>query len=132
MHRAIYDSLVLYCWPSGPIEEIWVDRLAFTYLRMLRLARAEGAFHLLTWELPKPEVGGGQVTEQPAGAGGDGRRFNPAIFEEAVRVISRLDRALSSQLVQLLHEPERAQRMRNGERIVPASMATLNIHTDGP
>ena len=46
------DELIASLRPVGRVEEMLVEKLALTYLRMQRCARTEAEFHVQTWEEP--------------------------------------------------------------------------------
>ena len=48
----IEDELIASLRPAGRVEEMLVEKIALTYLRMQRCARAEAEFHVQTWEEP--------------------------------------------------------------------------------
>jgi len=50
--HGLYDELADSIRPQGRIEEMLVEKLAHTYLRLQRCARAEAEHHIRTWEVP--------------------------------------------------------------------------------
>jgi hypothetical protein len=48
----IEDELIASLRPVGRLEEMLVEKIALTYLRMQRCARAEAEFHIETWREP--------------------------------------------------------------------------------
>jgi hypothetical protein len=48
----IEDELIASLRPVGRVEEMLVEKLALTYLRMQRCARAKAEYHVQTWEEP--------------------------------------------------------------------------------
>jgi len=52
----IEDELIASLRPVGRVEEMLVEKLALTYLRMQRCARAEAEFHVAAWEEPNESL----------------------------------------------------------------------------
>jgi len=103
--RGLLDELIAELKPVGIVEQLLVDKLAMTYLRMQRCARAETLHFRSRWN------------------------FNPANFgkfahDETVVQIGLYDARLTNQFLRLLRELEQRQekrksaecRMQNAER----------------
>jgi hypothetical protein len=126
----IHDELFAWIKPVGPVEGILVEKLAHTYLRMQRCARAEAEYHISTWE-PSAEAHRVGWYLQRRDEGQHASWFTPLRFEEAVSLLSRYDTALTNQLIKLLHEIERLQRLRAGDDVPAPLAADLTLHADG-
>jgi len=103
--------------PAGPIEGALVEKLAETYLRLQRCARAAARYHEVTWE-PQPN----------SFASSEEKRFRFGMFEDTVRIFGRYDMTLTNQLLRLLHEIERLQRMRMGDSVPPPMVCDVTVH----
>ena len=108
--------------PVGPIEEALVEKLAETYLRLQRCARAAAFYHELTWR--PHDYFDYQRKEHVS-------NFDFDRFEATVRLFGRYDTALTNQLLHLLHEIERLQRMRLGDDVRPPMVCDVTVHEEG-
>lgn len=123
----IHGELVDWQKPVGPIENMLVDKLAQTYLRLHRCARAEARWHRDSWTptgymRALAEVRGEECPEVV---------FNSGIFARSVEIFGRYDRTLTNQLIKILHELERVQRLRLGDDVKPPGAADMSLHVDG-
>ena len=108
------DELMASLRPVGRVEEMLVEKLALTYLRMQRCARAEAEFHVQTWKEPIQDLDfdGWLELRKERLAGGRGVPFEEEAFERMVKLIDLYDARLTNQFLKLLHEIERQQRLR--------------------
>ena len=100
--------------PGSVLEEVLVEKLALTYLRMQRCSRAEAEYHTATWQPDERCVGKWPLNRNSF--------FKPCRFDRIVHLINRYDVSLTNQFVRLLHELERLRRLRAGEKL-PAPVA---------
>jgi hypothetical protein len=128
----IEDQLIATLRPVGRVEEMLVEKLALTYLRMQRCARAEAEYHMLTWEEPNSVMDQYEwdLLIKKHRLGARASPFRPAKFASMVELIDLYDARLTNQFLRLLHEIERQQRLRAGEKVPPPVIADLAIHTD--
>lgn len=114
--RRLHEELVEWIEPAGPVEEVLVEKLAHTYLRLRRSAEAERCCHRRAWPLETADPGrAGETPARPRSG-----EFDPQAFAEAARLFERHDRTLTKQMVQLLREIERVRRRRvEDEAAVP-------------
>lgn len=125
----LYDRLAAWLRPVGPVEEMLVEKLAQTYVRLQRCARAEAEFHIETWQR-KAAI---YAVEEYARHCRDGLHaswFDAALFQRAAALFARYDTTLTNQLIKLLHEIERVQRLRAGEAVPPPLVADLTFTAD--
>jgi hypothetical protein len=126
---AIHTELHDWMCPVGPVEEMLVEKLALTYLRMQRCARAEAEYHISIWrEQTDPYRHSATVATRP---GGEPCTFRDYKFEALATLFGRYDTALTNQCIRLLHEIERLQRMRKGEGVPPPIVGDLAVHVEG-
>ena len=105
--RALLDDLHEDLQPVGSVEELLVDKLAITYLRMQRCARAETTHYLRDWN----------------SAFGQPGKFR---YNETLVAIGLYDARLTGQFLRLLHELDwRQARRRNAECGSPAVAPAL-------
>ncbi len=128
----VHEQLCAWYRPAGPVEGMLVEKLAQTYLRLQRCARAEAEYHIRTWERPLDDW---DHLEQVA----DRRRlkmhvsnFSRADFQRSVELFARYDTTLTNQMIKLIHEIERLQRLRLGERVPPPLAADVTVHHGAP
>jgi len=105
--------------PATPLEEAIVEKLAFALLRLQRCARAEALYHQATW-MAVPRW-------HDPGPLGIASYFKPSHFEKIATLINRYDASLTSQFLRLLHELERLQRMRAGQKVPAPIVADVNV-----
>ena len=115
--RGYEDDLIASLRPAGRIEEMLVEKIALTWLRMQRCARAEAEYHIYTWKAPNPILDdyAARHLEERRRCGARAVPFNMDVFERMVRLIDLYDARLTNQFLKLLHEIERLQLMRKGE-----------------
>ena len=128
--HGLYEELADSIRPNGRIEEMLVEKLAHTYLRLQRCARAEAEHHIHTWEM---RIDDGYTMRRQAERRELGMHvsdFDVSAFERSVKLFARYDKTLTGQFIQLLHEIERLQRMRLGENVAPPIVGRLTLETD--
>jgi len=103
-----------------------VEKLALTYLRMQRCARAEAEYHILIWRERTDSTWDYGVVG--TGLDGEPYTFRSDKFEALATLFGRYDTALTNQWVRLLHELERLERMRKGEAVPPPTVGDLAVH----
>jgi hypothetical protein len=110
----VEDRFIASLRPVGPMEETLVEKLALTYLRMQRCARAEAEYHARTWEEPNMELDpyGWNRLQDKREHGARDVIFREEVFERMVKLIDLYDARLTNQFLKLLHEIERLQRLR--------------------
>jgi hypothetical protein len=125
--EGIYDRLADHIKPVGPVEDMLVEKLALTYLRLQRCARAETELYILSR--------GEYMADEPLNLrakdtiyGLNQGQAKADHFETIVRLTSRYDTSLTNQMIRLLHETERLQRMRLGEEVLPPVAADVTVH----
>jgi hypothetical protein len=113
----VEDELVASLRPVGRVEEMLVEKLALTYLRMQRCARAEAEYHVQTWEEPNEELEwrSWEQLREKRKYGARAVTFREEVFERMVKLIDLYDARLTNQFLKLIHEIERLQRLRAGK-----------------
>jgi hypothetical protein len=119
---AIEDELIVSLRPVGRVEGMLVEKLALTYLRMQRCARAEAEYHIQTWEEPNKirEPYQWQRLQEQRRDGARGVVFDEKVFERMVKLIDLYDARLTNQFLKLIHEIERLQLLRKADPGAPA------------
>jgi len=124
--RGVHAELVASVKPDGVVEGMLVEKLAHTYVRLQRCARAQGENHIRTWEQRRDEAS----LKRQALKLRDGIRvsnFRFSEFERAVEIFARYDTMLTNQFIKILHELERMQRIRCGDKITAPAVADVTI-----
>ena len=110
--RGLLDELIADLKPVGILEQLLVDKLAVTYLRMRRCAKAETVYYRDQWNSSSGRPG----------------HFR---YSDTVVNLGLYDARLTHQFLRLLHEIEwrRKARIQEGARYLPhppASVTPLN------
>jgi len=127
----IEDEIIADLRPVGRVEEMLVETLAMTYLRMQRCARAEAEYHVRTWEEPTAESWPyeWERLRDKRSRGERAVTFREKEFERMVELIGLYNARLANQFLRTLHEIERRQRQRATEKAPPVA-ADLNIQAN--
>ncbi len=129
---AIEEELIADLRPTGRVEEMLVETLAMTYLRMQRCARAEAEYHVATWEEPnrKEQPLEWQELQKKRKRGERVVTIRWAVFRQTIALFGLYNARLTNQFLKTLHEIERYQRLRKGENVPPPVVADLTVHAD--
>lgn len=120
--KELHQRLIKEFNPETFIEEILIERIVLYVIRLNRSARAETEF---IKKVLNPEIGhsegpyvldmGKWVVDKPG--------YKPIINEEDVEPLENLylryEKSLENRLFMILHELERIQRIKKGDRIPP-------------
>jgi len=128
----VHEQLCAWYRPAGPVEGMLVEKLAQTYLRLQRCARAEAEYHIRTWERPLTDHFRIREEVQRRSLNMYVSNFSRADFQRSVELFARYDTTLTNQMIKLIHEIERLQRLRLGERVPPPLAADVTVHRDAP
>ena len=130
--RGYEDDLITSLRPAGRIEEMLVEKIALTWLRLQRCARAEAEYHVHTWEKPRYMVDSQAYNDLERRRQYEMRAvpFKEEVFERMVKLIDLYDARLTNQFLKLLHEIERLQLLRKGEN-GPAGPEDKGASRDG-
>ena len=128
----IEEDLVADLQPAGRVEEMLVETLAMTYLRMQRCARAEAEYHVATWEEPAREDHplAWEELRKRRKRGERAVVFREEKFKRMVELIGLYNARLTNQFLKTLHEIERCRRLRQGENVPPPVVADVTIQAD--
>jgi hypothetical protein len=117
--KAVHQELLDWAHPVGAVEKILVEKLAHTYLRLQRCARAEAELHIQTWQPRRDNSYAMEKHEERIREGLHASWFHESTFRRSVELMARYDKTLTNQFLQLLHDLERLQRLRLGEDVQP-------------
>ncbi len=119
--------------PVGVLEKMLVDRIGVYYLKLYRAAKAENEFMRSTLNPrviidPMAEFGLGNPIIKNEG-------YTPTVGQEAVEKLSetylRYETTVENRLYKALHELQRIQSARNGERVPPPVAIDVNVSGGG-
>ncbi len=134
MHDYVFNNLIKELNPQGAIEEMLAEIVGTCYIRLFRVAKAEKEYfktiydppHIINsrWEypgLPDPDA-------QLVG-------YTPRISEEHIvkvtNIYSRYETTIQGKMYRALHELERLQRMRKGDKITAPVAVDVDVEKMG-
>jgi hypothetical protein len=132
-YRAILDALRKEKAPVGIVETLLVESIALDMVRVRRARRLEAEY--ITSKLNPPIYG-------PSLLGDDlfvqGAMLDPGlpaaisseIAQPLVSVFQRYESTFLMRILRFLHELERLQRMRSGERLPAPAVVDVSVHAE--
>lgn len=128
-YEQVLDNLFEEKKPEGVIEELLVEIIATGYVKLYRAAKAEGEFFKATFN-PLKKIGSkyevSSLPDPDAKWVGYAPKLSPDSVERITNIYTRYQITIENRLYRALHELERLQRMRKGERIT----APLTVDVD--
>jgi hypothetical protein len=129
----IIDDLEEQYQPIGIIERVLIERIAIYYLKLFRVQKAETEYMKSQLD-PRITVTSGGINIDPEGLLGEtvviNKGYKPTITDDDIQklmeIYSRYETTIENRLFRAIHELERVQRLRKGERIPPPIMADIN------
>ena len=130
-YRALLNNLREEKAPVGVVETLLVESVALDMMRLRRARRLEAEY--ITGELNPPTI---QASSFDLPALSEPTVLDPGLppaigFESGQRLVSVFQRYESTfviRMLRLLHELERLQRMRSGERLPAPAVVDVSIH----
>lgn len=114
-YRGIFEELRAYYKPKGIIEDILVERMAIHHIKLYRIAQAENEFikSVLNPTLDIADEMDRHLIRK--------RGYEPTVKSSSVEklqnIYSRYEATIENRLYKTMHELERIQRMRKGEKV---------------
>ncbi|HUD03114.1 MAG TPA: hypothetical protein VMR46_03860 [Candidatus Paceibacterota bacterium] len=135
-YTSISEYLEEQFQPIGALERILVDRIGVYYLKLYRAAKAENEYMRSTLNPRRVHI------EDPFANFGmtgkaivDNEGYTPIVGLEAVAKLSdtylRYETTIENRLYKALHELQRLQSARNGERVPPPVAIDVSISGGG-
>jgi hypothetical protein len=129
----ILDDLKEQYQPIGIIEQVLIERIAIYYLKLFRVQKAETEYMKSELNPRKTKIVGGIETD-PEGLLGEivvvNEGYTPTITDDNIQklteIYARYETTIENRLFRAIHELERIQRLRRGEKISPPIMADIN------
>jgi len=133
-YRTTLSDLIREKSPIGAIEMFLVKSAALDMVKCLRARRLEAEY--ITSELnppihgPAPLADGTNLFQGAMLDPGLPAAISFEIAQQLVSVYSRYESTFAYRLFRTLHELERLQRMRQGERVPAPATLDVNVHAD--
>jgi len=112
--------------PKNIVENILIERIAICYLKLFRTGRAETEFMKASLKPRHVPLRFEMDTEDPDGYEA---KISDSHIEKLTNIYSRYETTLENRLFRAIHELERTQRARTGEKI--ALPLTVDINQVG-
>jgi len=142
--KPIYNELFLRLMqdyqPLLAIEEILVERIALLYIRLCRAVKAEKEYHLTIFNPKLTETkiiqedplayDFGPITKTTIINEGYKAKIEPHHIEKLEGVYHRYEKNLENRLFRTLHELERVQRSRQGEKLPAPLPIDINMNNE--
>lgn len=134
-YQAILENLRKEKAPVGIIENFLVEGNALETVRLQRARRLEADY--INSELNPPKIKPGRMDFSALSGPKVVRPGIPAVigFEGAQRLVSayqRYESGFVNRILRFLHELERLQRIRNGERLPAPAVVDVSVHAPTP
>ena len=134
-YRALLNDLREEKAPVGMLETLLVESVALDMMRLRRARRLEAEY--ITSELNPPTI---QPSPFDLPALSEPTILDPGLppaigFESGQRLVSvyqRYESTFAYRLFRTLHELERLQRMRSGERLPAPAVVDVSVHASAP
>lgn len=109
--------------PQGVIEQMLIERIAICYLKLFRVQKAETEFmkSKLKPKVMDYDISFGKVIED-----GYEPKITDAHVERLSNVYSRYETTIENRLFRAIHELERAQKIRRGEKVLQPLAVDIN------
>lgn len=134
IHDYVFGSLIKELKPQGAIEEMLAETVCICYIKLYRVAKAEKEFfksiynppHIINsrWDFPR-------LPDPDAKLEG----YLPQISEEHIikvtNIYSRYETTVQGKMYKALHELERLQRMRKGDKVSPPVSVDVDVEKMG-
>lgn len=128
-YSQILEDLTMQYEPQGIIEQILIERIAINYLKLFRVQKAETEYMK---SILHPRVTSSDMSFALGSIGDEviSYGYTPKITEGAVAKLSdiygRYETTIENRLFRALHELERAQRLRKGEKVTQPIPVDVN------
>lgn len=120
--------------PVGVLEKVWVDRIAGYYIKLLRSAKAENEYMQSILNPRKVEVKDlmplVSFTETTVISEGYRPIISHEVVEKLTNIFLRYEIALENRLYKAIHELQRLQSNRNGEKVPPPLAVDVDLSGD--
>ena len=119
--------------PANSIEQILLERIALYYLKLYRVQKAETEFIKAELNPRKTKIEGGIDLDTEGLIGKSvvvNEGYTPLITDDCIQklmdIYARYETTIENRLFRAIHELERVQRFRKGEKILPPITADIN------
>lgn len=124
-YSSLLEDLITEYEPQGILEQILIERIALSYLKLSRAQKAETEFMKSKLD-PRIDttlenINFGDVIHE-----GYVPKINVDNVQKLMEIYGRYETTLENRLFRAVHELERAQRIRKGEKILAPITADIN------
>lgn len=135
--QGIYDDILERLedqfQPVGVLEKMLVDRIGIYYLKLYRAAKAENEFMRASLD-PRKVVIRNPLSLNLEETTVENEGYTPRIGQEAIAKLSdtylRYETTIENRLYKALHELQRTQAARNGEKVSPPVAVDVTVSGD--
>lgn len=130
----VFNTLVKELNPQGAVEEMLAEIVGTCYIRLYRIAKAEKEYfkaiydppHVINsrWDFP-------ELPDPDAKLIGYSPRINADHILKVTNVYSRYETTIQGKMYKALHELERLQRMRKGDKVTAPVAVDVDVEKMG-
>lgn len=111
--------------PQGITEQIFVERIAISYLRLFRIQKAETEY-IKSQLNPKVTKELYNIDSEEVISDGYTPKIGSEGVEKLLNIYARYETTIENRFFRALHELERAQKVRKGENVLPSLPIDVN------
>ncbi len=131
LHDYVFDTLVKELKPQGAVEEMLAEIVCVSYIKLYRVAKAEKEYFKAIYD--PPHVVGSRwewqgLPDPDAKMVGYIPRITDDNITKITNIYSRYETTIQSKMYKALHELERLQRMRKGDKV--AAPVAVDVDVD--
>jgi len=129
IYKNIFDELKMHYQPNGIIESLLVEKIATVYIKSFRIAKAENEYmrSILNPSVEKAELYENMLLAEE----GYEPKVKVRMVENLQNIYSRYETTTENRLYKAMHELERIQRMRKGEKISAPLAVDVEVNKMG-
>lgn len=129
-YAQILDDLATQYEPQGIVEQILIERIAINYLKLFRVQKAETEYmkSILHPRVTMSDFGDSlrELTSDQLVSKGYTPKITDGVVEKLSDIYGRYETTIENRLFRALHELERAQRLRRGEKVTQPIPVDVN------
>jgi len=134
MHDYVFDRLVKELNPQGAIEEMLAEIIGTCYIRLYRVAKAEKEYIKVIYDPPhvinsRWDYQG--LPDPDAKLVGYVPRISDEHIVKITNIYSRYETTIQGKMYKALHELERLQRMRKGDKVTAPVAVDVDVEKMG-
>ncbi len=134
MYDYVFGTLVNELNPQGAVEEMLAEIVGICYVKLYRVAKAENEYFKTIYD--PPHVVGSRwdwqgLPDPDAKMVGYTPRINQEHIVKVTNIYSRYETTIQSKMYKALHELERIQRMRKGDKVTAPVAVDVDVEKMG-